>query len=199
VKLYDFEYSGNAYRVRLMLSLLGLAAERQPVDLRQGEQRKPEFLALNPRGQVPVLEEDGTVIWDSMAILVYLARRYGGEQWLPGDARGMAEVMQWLGVMQNETLYGLGRARVIARLGFPGDLEEAQKIGRRGLEVLEGRLAQHDWLALDRFTIADVGCFPYAALAPEGGIALEPYPAVGRWIARIKRQPGFVGMPGIAA
>lgn len=199
MKLYDYEYSGNAYRVRLMLSLLGLEAERHRVDLLQGEQRTPEFLRLNPRGQVPVLEEDGTTVWDSMAILVYLARRYGGEQWLPNDAAGMAAVMQWLGLMQNELLYGLGRARVIARLGFPGDLEEAQKLGRRGLEVLEGRLAGHDWLALGRCTIADVGCFPYAALAPEGGVALDAYPAVSRWIARVKRQPGFVGMPGIEA
>ena len=197
MKLYDLELSGNSYRVRLMLSLLGVQADLHTVNLMQGEQRQDWFLRLNPRGQVPVLEDDGTVIWDSLAILVYLARKYGGERWLPSDAKGMAEVMQWLAVMENETLYGLGRARVILKFKLPGSLEEAQALGRRGLAVLEGRLSKSDWLAQERFTIADVGCFPYVALAPEGDVSLDPYPAVQKWIERIKKQPGFVSMPGI--
>jgi glutathione S-transferase len=197
MKLYDLELSGNAYRVRLMLSLLGLKAELQSVNLMQGEQRQDWFLRLNPRGQVPVLDDDGTVIWDSLAILVYLARKYGGERWLPSDAKSLAEVMQWLAVMENEILYGLGRARVIVKFKLPGNLEEVQALGRRGLNVLEGRLSNHDWLAQDRFTVADVGCFPYVALAGEGQIALDPYPAVRKWIERIKKQPGFISMPGI--
>jgi len=197
LKLYDFELSGNAYKVRLLLSLLGLNCERVPVDLRQGEQRQPAFLKLNPRGQVPTLDDGGTVFWDSLAILVYLARKYGGETWLPLDARGMAEVMQWLAVMENEMLYGLARARVICKFKRPGNLEEAQELGRKGLGVLEERLAAHPWLALDRLTIADIACFPYVALAPEGEIPLDGYPAVRAWIARIKALQGFVGMPGI--
>jgi len=197
MKLYDLELSGNAYRVRLMLSLLGLKAELQTVNLMQGEQRQEWFLKLNPRGQVPVLDDDGTVIWDSLAILVYLARKYGGERWLPSEAKDLAEVMQWLALMENETLYGLGKARVILKFKLPGSLEEAQTLGRRGLNVLEARLAGHDWLALDRFTIADVGCFPYVALAQEGDISLDPYPAVRKWVDRVKQQPGFVSMPGI--
>ncbi|HVN35092.1 MAG TPA: glutathione S-transferase family protein [Casimicrobiaceae bacterium] len=197
MKLYDFELSGNAYKVRLLLSLLGLNCERVPVDLRQGEQRQPAFLKLNPRGQVPTLDDGGTVFWDSLAILVYLARKYGGETWLPLDARGMAEVMQWLAVMENEMLYGLARARVICKFKRPGNLEEAQELGRKGLGVLEERLAAHPWLALDRLTIADIACFPYVALAPEGEIPLDGYPAVRAWIARIKALQGFVGMPGI--
>jgi glutathione S-transferase len=197
MKLYDLELSGNAYRVRLLLALLGIEAELQTVDLMKGENRQEWFLKLNPRGQVPVLEDKGAVIWDSMAILVYLARKYGGERWLPSDPKGMAEVMQWLAVMENETLYGLGKARVIVKFGFPGSLDEAQALGKRGLAVLEQRLSAHDWLALGRLTIADVGCFPYVALAPEGGMSLEPFPGVQKWIERIKKQPGFVPMPGI--
>jgi glutathione S-transferase len=99
--------------------------------------------------------------------------------------------------MENETLYGMGKARVIVKFKFPGSLDEAQALGERGLAVLEGQLSQHDWLALDRFTVADVGCFPYVALAPEGGISLDPYPAVRQWIGRVKQQPGFIAMPGI--
>lgn len=197
MKLYDFELSGNAYRIRLMLALLGLDYERVPLKLMEGEQRGEAFLKLNPRGQVPTLDDGGTVVWDSLAILVYLARKYGGEKWLPIDAKGMAEVMQWLAVMENEVLFGLARARVICKFKRPGNLEETQTLGRKGLDVLEKRLAAHPWLALDHVTIADIGCFPYVALAPEGEIPLDDYPAVRKWIERIKALPGFVGMPGV--
>jgi glutathione S-transferase len=197
MRLYDLELSGNSYRVRLLLSLLGLEHERVPVDLMKGEHREPWFLKLNPRGQVPTLDDGGTVVWDSMAILVYLARKYGGEKWLPLDAKAMAEVMQWLAVMENETLYGLGKARLICRFKFPGNLEEAQLLGRKGLDVMERRLTANQWLALDHLTIADIGCFPYVALASEGEIPLDAYPSVRSWIGRIRSLPGFVGMPGI--
>jgi len=197
MKLYDLELSGNSYRVRLLLSLLGLKHELVALNLMKGEQREPWFLKLNPRGQVPTLDDAGTVVWDSMAILVYLARKYGGETWLPIEPEGMAEVMQWLAVMQNETLYGLGKARLICKFKRPGNLEEAQQLGRKGLDVLEQRLATHQWLACDHLTIADIGCFPYVALASEGEIRLDAYPSVRSWIDRIKALPGFVGMPGI--
>jgi len=197
MKLYDLERSGNSYRVRLLLSLLGLEHQVVSVDLMKGENREPWFLKLNPRGQVPTLDDGGTVVWDSMAILVYLARKHGGEKWLPVDPAGMAEVMQWLAVMQNETLFGLAKSRVICVFKRPGNLEEAQTLGRKGLAVLEQRLAEHPWLALDRLTIADVGCFPYVALAREAEIPLDSYPSVCSWIERMKALPGFVGMPGI--
>lgn len=197
MKLYDRDISGNAYKARLLLALLQVPYERITVDLPGGENRKPEFLRLNPRGQIPVLEDDGRVFWDSTAILVYLARRHGGEPWLPTDAAGMAEVMQWLALAQNEILYGLARARAITLFKRPWNLEEAQATGRRALEVLEDRLSGHDWLALERPTIADVACFPYVALAPEGRVSLEACPALRRWIARVQNLPGFVGMPGL--
>jgi len=197
MKLYDLELSGNSYRVRLLLSLLRLEHEAVTVNLMKGENREPWFLKLNPRGQVPTLDDGGTVVWDSMAILVYLARKYGGEKWLPIDPQGMAEVMQWLALMENETLYGLAKARVICKFKRPGNLEEAQLLGRKGLDVLEQRLAAHQWLALDHVTIADIACFPYVALASEGEIRLDPYASVRSWIERIKALPGFVGMPGI--
>jgi glutathione S-transferase len=197
MKLYDLEISGNSYRVRLLLSLLGVQHELVSMNLMKGEHREPWFLKLNPRGQVPTLDDGGTIVWDSMAILVYLARKYGNEKWLPLDAAPMAEVMQWLGVMENETLYGLGKARLICKFKRPGDLGEAHSLGRKGLDVLEQRLADHEWLALDHLTIADIACFPYVALASEGEIQLDVYPNVRLWIERMKALPGFVGMPGI--
>jgi len=197
MKLYDFELSGNAYKIRLMLALLGVPYERQNVDLFGGENRKPGFLRLNPRGQVPVLTDGDYTVWDSQAILVYLARKYGGETWLPRDPRSLGDVMQWLAVSENEVLYGLGRARVIAKFKLPGDLAAAQKSGREILAVMEQHLATRDWLTGGHPTIADIACYTYAALAPEGGIDLGPFPAVRAWIARVQKLPNYVGMPGI--
>jgi glutathione S-transferase len=197
MKLYDAELSGNCHRVRLLLSLLGRPYEKLAVNMRAGENRTPEYLARNPRGQVPVLTDGDFTVWDSQAILVYLARAYGGETWLPTDARGMAEVMQWMAVSENEVLYGLARARAVQKFGVPGDIEACRQTGHRILDVMDGHLAARDWLACGRLTIADVACFPYVALAPEGGVALDAYANVRRWIAQIKALPGYVGMPGL--
>ena len=198
MKLYDVEISGNCYKVRLLVSLLGIECERVSVDLYESREHKaPAFLRMNPRGQVPVLTDDDETVWDSQAILAYIARRYGGEDWLPADAAGMAEVMQWLAVSGNEVLYGLARARAIKAFGRPWSLDEAQAQARNGLTVLEGRLQDHDWLALDRPTIADIACYPYVALAPEGGVGLDDRPAIGSWMGRIQALPDYVGMPGI--
>ncbi|WP_455383940.1 glutathione S-transferase family protein [Acidihalobacter prosperus] len=197
LRLYDFERSGNCHKVRLMLALLGLEYERVDVDIRAGGSQQPEFLALNPRGQVPVLADGDRVIWDSMAILAYLARRYD-ERWLPGEPLALARVMQWLAVSENEMLYGLARARAVLLLNRPFDLESCQAMGRDALELLERQLSTQDWLAGGEApSIADIACYTYVALAPEAGIALEPYPAVCGWLQRIQALPGYVGMPGI--
>ncbi|BBL70546.1 glutathione S-transferase family protein [Methylogaea oryzae] len=197
MKLYDMELSGNCYKIRLFCALLGLDCESVAVDLFKGEQKSAAFLQLNPRGQVPVLDDGGTVVWDSMAILVYLAKKYGGESWLPGEAEALARVMQWLALSENEILYGLARARVIKLFNRPGDLAQCQQLGKAGLAVLESRLANGSWLAGDGPTIADIACYPYVALAPEGDVALDDYPQVRQWIARIQALPGYVGMPGL--
>lgn len=200
MKLYDVDVSGNCYKVRLLVSLLGIDCEMVAVDLyKSREQKSPGFLRMNPRGQVPVLTDGDVTIWDSQAILVYIARKHGGDQWLPVAPAAMAEVTQWLAFAGNEVLYGMARARAIEVFGRPWSMEEAQATGRAGLAVLEGHLQTRHWLALDRLTIADIACFPYVALAPAGGLALDGYPAAGAWIDRIRALPGFVGMPGIDA
>lgn len=196
-RLYDFERSGNCHKVRLLLSLIGVEYERVDVDLRGGGTEQPEFLALNPRGQVPVLVDGEEVIWDSIAILAYLARRYDA-RWLPVEPLALARVMQWLAVSENEILYGLARARAVLLLKRPFDLEACQAMGRDALELLENQLATRDWLADGGApSIADVACYTYAALAPEGGLALDPYPALRAWLRRVQALPGYIGMPGI--
>ena len=194
LKLYDHPLSGNCYKIRLLLSMLGLEYERVPVDIRVGESQSEAFLQLNPRGQIPVLVDGETVIWDSMAILVYLARRYGSEAWLPADPLGEARVMQWLAISENELIYGLARARATLVLKRPFDLAQCQREGQVGLGVLEGRLAESPWLAGEGVTIADIACYPYVALATEGEVSLEPYPAVRAWLARVQGLPGWLPM-----
>jgi glutathione S-transferase len=199
LKLYNRERSGNCYKVRLMLSLLNLDYEKIGVD-RKGKERNnvpPDYDRLNPLRQIPVLVADDRAYWGTIAIIVYLARRYGGEQWLPYDAAGEAEVTQWLSLAQNEIFYGLGRARSMrgGRWHGTGTLDEAHGVAKVALSALEGRLLHHDWLALERITIADVACYSYTIFAPEGGISLRPYPGVCAWLKRVQSLPNYLDIP----
>ena len=196
ITLYGGPLSGNAYKVRLLLNLLGLEFEETVVNLQTRENQADSFLALNPRGQIPTLVDGEVTIWDSQAILVYLARRYG-EAWLPVEPAAMAETMQWLAVAENELLFGLARARAVKFFGRDFDLASCQAYGHAGLKVLEQRLAEHRWLAAGKPTIADIACMPYAALSYMGDIPLDDYPAVRAWIDRVRALPGFIAMEGI--
>jgi glutathione S-transferase len=144
-----------------------------------------------------VLElDDGRCLWDSQAILAYLARRYGPE-WLPEEPFALAQAMGWLAVAENEILYGLSRARAVKLFGRPWNLDQAQELGRAGLATMEGWLGSHEWLAAGRPTIADVACYPYVGLAPAGEVPLDPYPSVRAWMGRIQALPGYLDMAGI--
>lgn len=194
--LHNVPISGNAYKIRLLLSMLGLKYKCIDINLAAGESLTEDFLQLNPRGQVPVLEDGDVVIWDSMAILVYLARQYGGADWLPADAIGEAQVMQWLALSENELLYGLARSRAIKIFDKPFNLEQCQAEGIAGLEVLNQHLSRQKWLATAKPTIADLACYPYVKLAPVGDISLEPFAHVRQWLARIEGLPGWVPQLG---
>ena len=198
MQLHDFTLSGNCYKVRLFLALLGRQVELLQVDLRGGAQKRPEFLALNPRGQVPVLVDEGQPIYDSQAILVYLARRYADASWLPQDALGQARVASWLSFAANEAARGPGQARLQLLFRAPGDLAEAQRRAVQVLELLDAHLARHHWLAEGAApTIADLAVYPYVALAGDGGVDLAPYAHIAAWFARIRALPGYMGMPGL--
>jgi glutathione S-transferase len=193
MKLYYTANSGNAYKVRILLSLLKVPHEKVLVDTRNKAHKQPPFLKLNPRGEVPVIEDGATVIWDSAACLVYVARKHGGEQWLPSDPAGMAQVMQWVALAGNEIQFGLQYTRRGVSQGrwTAGNLEQGQALGRVALGALEGRLKENDWLAHGRPTIADVACFPYTETAPDAKLPLDPYPGVVAWLARCKALPGW--------
>jgi glutathione S-transferase len=158
------------------------------------------YLALNPRGQIPTLVDGDTVLWGSTGILVYLANRHDPSgTWLPrGDPANLGRIMQWLELAQNEISTGLFRACAIVRFGYGGNIDAARQDGAVALHVLEKRLAAGgNWLAGgDAPTIADIACFPYVALSPEGGFDLGAYPGILRWIDRIKETPGYLPLPG---
>ncbi len=195
IRLYDFELSGNAHKIRNQLSLLALPYERVVVDLVAGEQREPEFLAINPFGKVPVLVDGDVVLRDSSAILVYLGRKYGRGEWLPVDAEGEARVQEWLAIATNEVANGPGFARLIEVFGAAGDIDDAREKSHALLERFEDHLTESTFLASEQPTIADVANYSYVALAPDGGVSLDAYPAVRAWLERIEKLPGFEPAP----
>jgi glutathione S-transferase len=197
LKLYGFPLSGNCHKVRLLLSMLELTHETVSVDMMAAEHRSAEFLEINPLGQVPALRDRDLVLRDSQAILIYLAQSYGGETWLPGSPKDMARVVQWLFSAANEIQHGPGGARLAVRFNVSVDLRGAQAIAHKILGIMDSELTDRDWLELDRPTIADLACYPYVALAPEGEVSLAPYPSVRAWIRRVEDLPGYIGMPGL--
>lgn len=197
MKLYNVEVSGNCYKIRLFLSLLDVDYKIVPIDIARREQKSPSYLKKNPLGEIPVLEDEDLILRDSQAILVYLALKYGSEDWLPRCPSEMARVMQWLSTASNEIARGLADSRYYEKFKIDLDIKKARDISKSILTVIDDHLDDKNWLELNRATIADIACFPYIALAPEGGISLDAYPNVQKWIVRIKKLPNFIAMPGI--
>jgi len=194
IRLYRYALSGHAHRAELFLSLLGLPFETIDVDLVRGEQKTPEFLAMNPFGQVPVIQDGDVTLADSNAILTYLALRYDpGGRWLPRDPLGAAQVQRWLSVAAGPLVNGPGNARVNVLFRRPQDTR-CGEIAATLFTRMDAQLATHQFLAAATPTIADVALYTYTSHAPEGGVSLAPYPHLRAWLARIEALPGFVGM-----
>lgn len=196
IRFYRFPLSGHSHRVELFLSLLGLPVEPIDVDLVGRAQKQPDFLAKNPFGQVPVIEDGETTVADSNAILVYLASRYDSSgRWLPREALALARVQEWLSLAAGELAFGPAEARVIKLFGAQYDYERAKALASRLFTVMDPHLAARRFLAAEHPTIADVALYSYTAHAPEGGVSLDPYPRIRAWLARIEALPNFVPMP----
>jgi len=192
--VYGTALSGHTHRVELLLAMLELPYRRElaPAEVRRGA----AFLRLNPLGQIPVLEHDGLVLADSNAILVYLARRYApGSHWLPDEPLAAAQIQRWLSIAAGELMVGPAVARMIALGTRQGDAAPAVDIARRLLAFMEQHLSTRAYLATEEPTIADLACYSYIAHAPEGGIALEAYPAVRAWLGKIEALPHFFDLP----
>jgi glutathione S-transferase len=199
IQLYGHEISGNCYKVRLMLSLLNLEYEWITVDLIKGEHKSPEYLAMNPFGQVPLLVDGETQLADAQAILVYLAQQYGDEQWLPLDALPLAQVIRWLSTTVGEVRQGPENARLYYLFGAGTNINivRATQKSEFILTQLDKHLSTRTWLEFERPTIADIAVFPYVAMAREGKINLDAYTHVLNWIERVKQLPGYLLRVGL--
>jgi glutathione S-transferase len=192
MKLYYHPLSGHAHRARLFLSLLAIEHELVLVDLAKREHKEVAFLRLNPFGQVPVLDDGGTIICDSNAILVYLAKKTGRTDWLPEDAEGAAAVQRWLSVAAGQIAHGPAQARLINVFKAPYRPEEVIPRSHAILELIEAALENRGWIAADRPTLADVALYSYVARAPEGDVDLQRYSNIHAWLERVEALPGFV-------
>lgn len=195
IRLHTTRLSGHGHRVKLFLTMLDLPFTTIEVDMTAGDNRKPAYLALNPFGEVPVIEDGEVVVTDSNAILVYLARKYGDPSWLPQDPVGAAAVQRWLSLAAGKVAYGPCAARLVTLFGAPRHLETAQQIAVDLFKVLDAELRDKPFATGQTPTIADIAAHSYIAHAPEGGISLEPYAHLRAWLKRVEALPRFVPMP----
>jgi len=199
IRLYDFELSGSCYKIRLLLNILDVPYEKVNVDFVNKEHRTEKYTRLNPFASIPIMEDDGLVIRDSAGMLVYLAKKFDKKgYWYPEDPASAALVQQWMATGGGEIMQAAG-ARLVKILNYPLDLEKLQTNAKNTFRIMNDHLANRQFIAVDHPTIADIACFPYTAMAGEGGIDLAPYPHILKWIDRMKRIPRFIPMPGIPA
>lgn len=195
IKLYRAALSGHCHRVELFLSLLRVPFEMVDVDLVTQGHKTPGFLAMNPFGQVPVIQDGDITLADANAILVYLAGRYTSEPdcWLPRDPLAAAAVQRWLSVAAGQLAFGPSLARVVELFKRPTNPEAIER-SHALFSVMEQQLAASAFLASNTPTLADIANYSYVARAPEGRVSLETYPQLRAWLARIEALPGFVPM-----
>ncbi|SDZ36238.1 glutathione S-transferase [Jannaschia faecimaris] len=193
VRIHSFPLSGHSHRVVLFAGLAGINHEVINVDLGGGAHKSEDYLAKNPAGQVPMIEDGDTVVSDSNAILVYLARKYA-PSYIPNDPVGEAEVQKFLTLAAGELAFGPAAARLINVFKAPLDKGFAHETAAKVLGRLDAHLEGRDWLVGDAPTIADVAIYSYTAHAPEGDVSLDPYPKVRQLLTNIEALDGFVPM-----
>jgi glutathione S-transferase len=196
IKLYRAAVSGHSHRVELFLSLLGLPVELVNVDLAAGAHKKPEFLAMNAFGQVPVIQDGEVTLADANAILIYLNARYAADaaNWMPTEPVAAAHVQSWLSVAAGPLAFGPSVARVIQLFRLAASPDDAMARAHSLFKVMNQQLAQSAFLVGSTPTLADIANYSYVARAPEGNVSLVGYPHLRAWLARIEALPGFLPM-----
>ena len=191
--LYDSRVSGNCYKVRQLFAHLGIAYERREVDVIDRSGRRELLGALNPALRVPTLVfDDGRSMGESDAIMFYFAE---DSPYLPDDRFERAQILQWLFFEQYSHEPNIAVARFWAIAGITpseADAEAKQRGGTAALRAVESHLADREFLVADSYTIADIGLYAYTHVAPEGGFALDDYPAIRAWLDRVADQPGHI-------
>jgi len=199
IRLHRHYMSGHCHRVELLLAALDIPYEVVDIDFPGGEHKSPRFMKLNPLGQVPVIEDGDLVLYDSNAILVYLATRYDDGRWLPRDPVTAARVQQWLSMAAGQVANGPNSARLVKLFGAPLDYARAKTIAENLFAVLDVELSTRAYAVGERPTIADLAVYSYIAMAPDGEVSLEPYPHLRAWLRRIEQLPRFVPLPKLKA
>ena len=195
IKLYRNPKSGHCHRVELMLAFLEIPYEAIDLDMANGAHKAPEYLAISPFGKVPAIDDNGTSLSDSNAIITYLVKAYAdGSNWIPADPQGAAEVQRWLSVAAGEIYAGPCAARLVTLFGAGLDHDAAIATSHALFKIMDHHLDGRAFLAGDTITIADVAGYSYIAHSPEGGVSLDAYPHIKAWLQCIERQPNFVGM-----
>jgi glutathione S-transferase len=195
MKLYNVAYSGNSYKVRLLLAHLGIPCEIIEVDILKGGSRTVEFLKINPNGRTPVLDDNGFVLAESNAILAYLAK---GTSFLPDDPKAFGLVFQWMFFEQysHEPYIATSRFWLQHRPDSPEKsalIASKRDGGWAALKIMEAHLAKNDFFVGD-YSIGDIALFAYTHVAHEGGFPLDDFSKIRAWIKRVQAQPGFVPM-----
>lgn len=198
-KLYRHALSGHCHRAELFLSLLGEQVEMIDIDLAGGEHKGDAFRALNSLGQVPVLDDDGVIVADANAILIYLAESRAATSWYPADPATRAQIQRWLSVAANQIANGPAAARLVTVFGAPLNHEAAKARAADILGHVDQALTETGWMVGGAPTIADIALYSYIAHAPEGGVSLKPFANIRNWLEKIQSLPGFVPMPATAA
>jgi len=197
VLLYDNAFSGNCYKVRLLLTLLGIEFERREVSVVEYGERLATLRGLSPTLNIPaVVLDDGRPLAESNAILWYFAER---SRYLSEDPYERGQVLQWMFFEQYKHEPGIAVPRfwdAIApeRFPRPDDLKVRRASGRDALKVMERHLREHAYFVGERFTIADIALYAYTHVAPEAGLDLEPLPAVRAWLGRVAAEPGLIAI-----
>ena len=195
ITLYDSRFSGNGWKVRLLLNMLEIPFDRKVLNLAEGAARTPEFRRLNPLARVPVLVlNDGTALTESNSILMYLAR---GTAYLPDAPLQAARVHQWLFFEQSDHLRYFARPRFLVSIAkvadkFADEIDYLRQVGQKALLSIEAQLSETPFLCGEQLSIADIALFPYTSMAEMGGYDLAPCPAIRAWVERVQARPGFI-------
>jgi glutathione S-transferase len=196
IRLYDYLISGNGYKVRLLLTQLGIPFERVELDITKGETRTPEFLRKFPNGRIPAVElDDGKLLFESNAIILYFAE---GTPFVPADRFQRAQSFQWLFFEQYSHEPYIASVRYLVMHPDVNDPRRAlvetmmRSQGYDALGVMEGHLRSREWFVGERYSVADIALYAYTHVADEGGFVLARYPAIRSWLARVKSQPRHI-------
>ncbi len=197
VRLYQAQVSGNCYKVRLLLTQLGIPFEKVEMDLLGGEIRTAEFAKKNPIGRVPTVElEPGVFLGESNAILWHFAE---GTPLVPTNKLARSRMLQWMFYEQysHEPYLAVARAWIAFKGIPPGkeaELKERQEKGYVALGVMEGELKKSPFFAGDAYSIADIALYAYTHVAAQGRFDLAPFPAINSWFERVRSQPNYISI-----